>query len=73
MPIFLILLSDLIGLGTVGYGFSIIWRGKANLGLGQIPTGTKASWAGLACVLVGLALIRFNHAMVDCYPNGLGH
>jgi hypothetical protein len=69
----MLILLILLGLGTVGCGFSIILQGKANLGLGKILTGSKAEWAGLACVLVGLALIRFNHAMVDWYPNGLGH
>jgi hypothetical protein len=73
MLILLILLSDLIGIVTIIYGFVIFVRGKVNLGLSRNLTGTKAYWAAGVCMIVGFALIRFNHAMVDAFPEGLGH
>jgi dipeptide/tripeptide permease len=72
-PSFLIFSSELIGLGTIVYGLVIVSRGRVNLGLGRNLAGLKVFWVGLFCVILGLALIRFNHAMVNTFPEGLGH
>jgi hypothetical protein len=73
MLILLILLSDLVGIVTILFGLVIALRDRVNFGLGYQWSGTKAFASGLVCVLVGLALIRFNHAMANTFPEGLGH